>query len=272
LSTSDASITCRQEEEEKEEEEGEKWSSLLCTSSCQGQEDCHTVYWNDGSFTTQEGPWGEVVYQCEGAALKDVDTQFAYDNENNNDDNDASGQCDWRLFWDNQMYHIAQLGVLCDGSDTDSSNHNNNNTPQYPPPMVLMMILSMGMIASCGMTPQEPFFIRIKQRQARQQPPPPQQHILYKQAFVLRKDSFYTTMRILNAAWVILNRSTMRDPKMIKSYVRLEKHATAMNARSTCMRLPSMPMYLDFGIKAVSPFLRTLWWRRNIIGPKLWQR
>ena len=82
-------------------------SGLTCETDCTSRECQEEVYRNDASYSIMEGPWGEILYQCEGDSRQEIDSVFSYLNNGN-------ATCGWRWFLDNQVYHVAQLGVLCD--------------------------------------------------------------------------------------------------------------------------------------------------------------
>lgn len=83
-------------------------SGLTCQTDCTTQDCAEEIYRNDGSYTIMEGPWGEILYQCDGISRREIDSVFTYL------ENPQNATCDWRFFLDNQIYRLAQLGVLCD--------------------------------------------------------------------------------------------------------------------------------------------------------------
>ncbi|CAB9505779.1 expressed unknown protein [Seminavis robusta] len=99
-------------------------SGLTCQTLCvdddhddtdDDDDDCAASFANnDGSYTVAEGPWAEVVYECLGVTTKEeVDTLFQFLDT-------GGGTCFWRLFFDNQLYHLAQLGVMCSYTSTNN--------------------------------------------------------------------------------------------------------------------------------------------------------
>ncbi|CAB9501396.1 expressed unknown protein [Seminavis robusta] len=104
-------------------------SGLTCRTLCDDEyhedsEACETsLYRNDGSYSTSEGPWAEIVYECLGQEQEEeVDTLFRFLDTGN-------GTCAWRFFFDNQLYHVAQLGVLCHNNDNNNNNDKDDNHP-----------------------------------------------------------------------------------------------------------------------------------------------
>lgn len=90
----------------------EGWNGVQCQSNCTEDADCATIFLTkDSDF--EDGPIGQVFFQCAGAALDDVNALFTYEAS-------EGASCAPSSNLVTRNFHIASMGVSCP-SDSGSA-------------------------------------------------------------------------------------------------------------------------------------------------------
>lgn len=110
VSISDASIECSALTNE------DGWEGLLCSNTCgssSGGTSCEDVFLE--SEDAGGDRFGEIIFQCEGADIADVDAYMHYIG---GDDGSCVAQATTSESVLSRNFHVAQLGVQCEEEDT----------------------------------------------------------------------------------------------------------------------------------------------------------
>ena len=94
----------------------DEWSGIQCSIECTGV-DCEGIYLERQNIgSADESQFGEIVFNCEGANVEDVDAYMIYVGGEN-------GECSPSTTsgTESRNFHVGQLGVFCADSGDDGA-------------------------------------------------------------------------------------------------------------------------------------------------------
>jgi hypothetical protein len=102
INTSDPSIVCS-----RVDDAIDGWSTIECNNTCVSDTACKDVYLNIGG-NVEDGPFGEIIFQCGGNSLGDIEAAFSFLGSKNAGCPASSTQ---KL--DTRNFHVARIGATC---------------------------------------------------------------------------------------------------------------------------------------------------------------